>query len=184
MTLTRLSDNRQLTFAQVAAAPIPPQAIAWVGGELFPRIAAYWPNSAGHFNAAIVTSVEIWCRAVLGFKSPQIVMAVDTLALDPARQFAPRPAEVRAQLLEMFPPPETTPEHRPPARNISIRAIEMQAEAIVFSAHKARLGSAAKASEAVTPEEVDAEHVRLVAFYRGQGVEITDRFRSRLDDPN
>lgn len=176
------SENRSLSLSleQVAAAPIPPKMIVWVGGELFPRLAAYWPNSAGHFNAAIVSSVEIWCRALLGFKAPQIVMGVDTLALDPARQFAPRPAEVRAKLLEMFPPPAVTPEQPARERTISIRAIEMQAEAAIFAKYRAQLKSADKASEAVTVEEVAAERDRLLAYYAEQGVKVTAQFKSIL----
>lgn len=175
------SENRSLSLEQVAAAPIPPKMIVWVGGELFPRLAAYWPNSAGHFNAAIVSSVEIWCRALLGFKAPQIVMGVDTLALDPARQFAPRPAEVRAKLLEMFPPPApAAPAGRPVERTIAIRAIEMQAEATIFGKYKAQLGSAEKASAAVTDEEVAAERERLIGYYTEQGVKVTAKFKSIL----
>lgn len=183
MTMIALSDEKRgYSLAQVASADIPPAAIAWVGGELFPRLAAYWPNSAGHFNKAIVTSVEIWCRGILGFAANQVVMAVDTMALDPARQFAPRPAEVRAQLLEMFPAPVAEQPPRVDKRTISIRAIEMQAEATIYAAHRARLGCHEKASAAVTAEDVDAEHCRLVAYYRGQGIEITNQFKSILGD--
>lgn len=176
------SENRSLSLSleQVAAAPIPPKMIVWVGGELFPRLAAYWPNSAGHFNAAIVSSVEIWCRALLGFKAPQIVMGVDTLALDPARQFAPRPAEVRAKLMEMFPPQAPAAADRPVERSIAIRAIEMQAEATIFGKYKAKMGSAEKASAAVTDEEVAAERERLIGYYTGQGVKVTAQFKSIL----
>lgn len=180
MISMNLSENRVLTLPQVAAATIPPKAIAWVGGELFPRLAAYWPNSAGHFNAAIVTSVEIWCRGVLGFKPAQIVMAVDTLALDAARQFAPRPAEVRAQLLEMFPPPAVTSEQPAREREISIRAIEVQAEATIFGKYRAQLKTTDKASEAVTVEEVTAERDRLLTYYAEQGVKVTAQFKSIL----
>lgn len=181
MTLTQSSGNALAIPAQAVAA-IPPQAIAYVGGHLFSLLAAAWPASANHFNNNARSSVEIWCRCVQGFSMVQIESVINTMALDSGRQFAPRPAEVRDALLAAYPPPAAAPAATKVGPTISRRAVEMQAEATVYTRHKAALGCSAKASAAVTREEVEQEEARIRADLARLGVPVTDRFRSCMDD--
>lgn len=172
--------NRSGSQLQAAATSrIPEQAIAWVGGHLFGLLAAAWPASANGFNNNVRHSVELWCRCVHGYSKDQILEVVNTLALDPGRQFAPRPAEVRDALAAAFPKPAPVPKV---GVSISRRAVEMQAEATVYTRHKAALGCPNKASAAVTREEVEQEEDRIRAELARQGVPVTDRFRSCMDD--
>lgn len=82
------------------------------------------------------------------------------LADDAGRQFAPRPAEVKATILQRNPVPKSAPV----GSQVSLRACEMQAEARVYVRDRE-----------VTDEAVQAELQPLLAQLRREGVTITGR---------
>lgn len=154
------------------AEQIPPQVIAWVGGHLLPTLAAHWPVSASQFNGNVRATVETWCRAIKGFNREQILAAVERIAKEPERNFAPRPAELTHTMNLMFYTPAASVIWSG-TREFSIRGIEMCSEAKVFQRHLARLGCVEKASEAVTPAEVLKEVDLMRERLLSEGVKIT-----------
>lgn len=154
------------------AEQIPPQVIAWVGGQLLPTLAAHWPVSASQFNGNVRATVETWCKAIKGFNRDQILAAVERIAKEPERNFAPRPAELTHTMNLMFHTPAPSA-FQPGQRVFSIRAIEMCSEAKVFQRHLARLGCVERASAAVTPAEVLVEVDLMRERLLSEGVKIT-----------
>ena len=75
-------------------------------------------------------------------------------------EFAPRPAEVKASILQR----NTVPKSAPVGRQVSLRACEMQAEALVYVRDRE-----------VTYEAVQAELQPLLAQLHREGVTITGR---------
>ncbi|MHC6657029.1 hypothetical protein [Aeromonas salmonicida] len=97
--------------------------------ELLPLIAGIWPASANQLDSN-ARGVALACgRLLRGFNAQQIREAVLQLGEDADRQFAPRPAEVRAVIVNACFEPKPAPAIRP---QISIRACEMSAEVRVF----------------------------------------------------
>ena len=96
--------------------------------ELLPLMAGIWPASANQLDSNARGVALAWGSMLRGFNAQQIREAVLQLGEDADRQFAPRPAEVRAAILRNNPAPRAAPV----GRQVSIRACEMEAEVRVF----------------------------------------------------
>lgn len=182
MTRTNLLDNRAVGGVSTQNDTGPLSAtVAWVGAELFGLMAAAWPVSASQLNNNARGAVDMWCAAIRGFTAKQVIEVVNVMAMDPDRQFAPRPAEVRAALLAAFPRPVEAPKETLAKRVISIAAIRMGAEATIYTRAVAKLMAEgvddyrAKASAMVTPEKVAAMVERSRAKLEADGVIITGK---------
>lgn len=132
----------------------------FLADELLPLMAGCWPASASQLDANARGVAMAWGVQLRGFTAQQIREAVLELADDAGRQFAPRPAEVKATILQRNPVPKSAPV----GRQVSLRACEMQAEALVYVRDRE-----------VTDEAVQAELQPLLAQLRREGVTITGR---------
>ncbi|MFM5226558.1 hypothetical protein ACET93_15450 [Aeromonas veronii] len=101
---------------------------AFMAEELLPMMAGLWPASANHLDANARGVALAWGGVLRGFTPAQIREVVLDMAADIDRQFAPRPAEVRAAILRNNPVPRTAPA----GRQVSLRVCEMEAEVRVF----------------------------------------------------
>lgn len=134
----------------------------FLADELLPLMAGLWPASANQLDSNVRGVAMAWGLQLSGLTPDQITEAVLELAGDTSRQFAPRPAEVKAAILQRNPVQKCAPA----GRQISIRACEMQAEARVYVRDRQ-----------VTDEAVQAELQQLLAELRSEGVTITGRIR-------
>lgn len=132
----------------------------FLANELFPMMTAFWPASANQLDSNTSNTAQAWALMLRGFPVGQVREAVVVLAEDASRQFAPRPAEVKAAILQRNPVPKCAPA----GRFISIRACEMQAEARVYVRDRQ-----------VTDEALQAELQQLLAELLSEGVTITGR---------
>ena len=161
MTITPSSDmavrhQGGLPTEQRTADPI----ALFLANELFPMMTAFWPASANLLDSNASNTAQAWALMLRGFPVGLVREAVVVLAEDASRQFAPRPAEVKAAILQRNPVPKCAPA----GRFISIRACEMQAEALVYVRDRE-----------VTDEAVQAELQPLLAQLHREGVTITGR---------
>ena len=101
---------------------------AFMAEELLPMMAGLWPASANQLDSNVRGVALAWGSLLRGFNAQQIREAVLLLGEDADRQFAPRPAEVRAEILRNNPVPRTAPA----GRQVSLRVCEMEAEVRVF----------------------------------------------------
>ncbi|MDX7609464.1 hypothetical protein [Aeromonas caviae] len=134
----------------------------YLADELLPLMAGLWPASANQLDGNVRGVAMAWGLQLSGLTADQITEAVLELAGDTSRQFAPRPAEVKAAILQRNPVPKCAPV----GRQISIRACEMQAEARVYVRDRQ-----------VTDEAVQAELQQILTELRSEGVTITGRIR-------
>ncbi|MGL6581100.1 hypothetical protein ACSZNR_07070 [Aeromonas caviae] len=132
----------------------------FLADELLPLMAGCWPASASQLDANARGVAMAWGVQLRGFTAQQIREAVLELADDAGRQFAPRPAEVKAAILQRNPVPMSAPV----GCRVSLRACEMQAEARVFVRDRQ-----------VTDEAVQVELLQVQAELRREGVTITGR---------
>ena len=132
----------------------------FLADELLPLMAGCWPASASQLDANARGVAMAWGVQLRGFTAQQIREAVLELADDAGRQFAPRPAEVKATILQRNPVPKSAPV----GRQVSLRACEMQAEARVYVRDRE-----------VTDEAVQVELLQVQAELRREGVTITGR---------
>lgn len=130
--------------------------------ELLPLMAGLWPASANQLDGNVRGVAMAWGLQLSGLTADQITEAVLELAGDTSRQFAPRPVEVKAAIMQRNPIPKCAPS----GRQISNRACEMLAEARVYVRDRQ-----------VTDEAVQAELQQLMAELRSEGVTITGRIR-------
>jgi len=135
---------------------------AFIAEELLPLMAGSWPVSANQLDANARGVALAWGGVLRGFTPAQIREVVQDMAADVERQFAPRPAEVRAEILRRL--PATTKPSRAPRLEISIRACEMEATVIVLQ----RDGD-------VASDAVRVELERVLAEKRQRGFTITGR---------
>ncbi|MBS2781717.1 hypothetical protein KFO27_09335 [Aeromonas salmonicida] len=134
---------------------------AFMAEELLPLMAGSWPASANQLDANARGVALAWGGVLRGFTPAQIREVVQDMAADADRQFAPRPAEVRSEILRRLSaaaPVEST------RLAISIRACEMAATVIVLQ----RDGD-------VTSDAVQAELDRILTDRRQRGYTITGR---------
>ena len=86
----------------------------FLADELLPLMAGSWPASANQLDANARGVALAWGGVLRGFTPAQIREVVQDMAADVERQFAPRPAEVRAEILRRQ--PATAAPTRPPIR--------------------------------------------------------------------
>lgn len=96
--------------------------------ELLPLMAGLWPASANQLDSNARGVALAWGSMLRGFNAQQIREAVLQLGEDVERQFAPRPAEVRAAILRNNPVPRAASV----GRQVSLRVCEMEAEVRVY----------------------------------------------------
>ncbi|NLR37466.1 hypothetical protein HG695_21965 [Aeromonas hydrophila] len=123
--------------------------------ELLPLMAGLWPASANQLDSNARGVALAWGSMLRGFNAQQIREAVLQLGEDADRQFAPRPAVVRAAILRNNPVPRAAPV----SRQVSLRVCEMEAEVRVYLRDRC-----------VRAEEVVAELQRVLAEKAHQGV--------------
>lgn len=130
--------------------------------ELLPLMAGLWPASANQLDGNARGVALAWGRLLRGFNAQQIREAVLQLGEDADRQFAPRPAEVRAVIVKAA-PAATVAQGGP---YLSIRACEVIAEARVFQRDRA------VPADAVARElqQVLVEKVHQGAVVMGRGL--------------
>lgn len=161
MTTTLPSNVTSLPANQDAPA-MSDRMAAFIAEELLPLMAGSWPASANQLDANARGVALAWGGVLRGFTPAQIREVVQDMAADVERQFAPRPAEVRAEILRRQ--PATAAPTRAPRLEISIRACEMEATVIVLQ----RDGD-------VTSEAVQVELDRILTERRQRGYTITGR---------
>ncbi|MCQ4052333.1 hypothetical protein [Aeromonas sp. SG16] len=135
---------------------------AFIAEELLPLMAGSWPASANQLDANARGVALAWGGVLRGFTPAQIREAVMCMATEAERQFAPRPAEVLAEIFRRQ--AATAAPTRAPRLEISIRACEMEATVIVLQ----RDGD-------VTSEAVQVELDRILTDRRQRGFAITGR---------
>lgn len=121
-------------------------------------MAGLWPASANQLDSNARGVALAWGSMLRGFNAQQIREAVLQLGEDVERQFAPRPAEVRAAILRNNPVPRAAPV----GRQVSLRVCEMEAEVRVYLRNR----SAPAEAVAAELQKVLAEKVR-------EGVSVT-----------
>ncbi len=133
---------------------------AFMAEELLPMMAGSWPASANHLDANARGVVLAWGGVLRGFTPAQIREVVLEMAADVDRPFAPRPAEVRAEILRRLPPVRTKPRQLV----FSIAACQMEATVTVLQ----RDGE-------VTRDALKIEMERILTDRRQRGYTITGR---------
>ncbi|QSR53898.1 hypothetical protein AHOnP31_11495 [Aeromonas hydrophila] len=91
--------------------------------ELLPLMAGLWPASANQLDSNARGVALAWGSMLRGYNAQQIREAVLQLGEDTDRQFAPRPAEVRAAILQR----STAFRSATASYQVSMRACEMMA---------------------------------------------------------
>ncbi|MNG11268.1 hypothetical protein D3C84_947970 [compost metagenome] len=133
---------------------------AFMANELLPLMAGSWPASANQLDANARGVALAWGGVLRGYTPAQIREVVLDMAADVDRQFAPRPAEVRAEILRRLPPVRTKPRQL----EFSIAACQMEATVTVLQ----RDGE-------VTSDAVKIEMERILTDRRQRGYTITGR---------
>ncbi len=129
--------------------------------ELLPMMAGSWPASANQLDANALGVALAWGGVLRGYTPAQIREVVLDMAADVDRQFAPRPAEVRAEILRRLPPAVRTKPHQ---LVFSIAACQMEATVTVLQ----RDGE-------VASDAVKIEMERILTDRRERGYTITGR---------
>jgi hypothetical protein len=133
---------------------------AFMAEELLPMMAGSWPASANQLDANARGVALAWGGVLRGFTPAQIREVVLDMAADVDRQFAPRPAEVRAEILRRLPPVRTKPRQL----EFSIAACQMEATVTVL-----------QRDGIVTRDAVKVEMERILTDRRQRGYTITGR---------
>lgn len=128
MTTTLRSSETTALSASGDALQVSARMSVFLAEELLPLMAGLWPASSNQLDSNARGVALAWGSMLRGFNAQQIREAVLQLGEDADRQFAPRPAEVRAAILRNNP----VPPMEPVVRLVSIRACEMEAEVRVF----------------------------------------------------
>ncbi|WP_324018116.1 hypothetical protein [Aeromonas caviae] len=128
MTTALRSDEATALSAPGDALQVSARMSVFLAEELLPLMAGLWPASANQLDSNARGVALAWGSMLKGFNAQQIREAVLQLGEDVERQFAPRPAEVRAAILRNNPAPRVAPG----GRQVSIRACEMEAIVRVF----------------------------------------------------
>lgn len=155
---TALRSNETTTLsATVDALQVSARMSVFLAEELLPMMAGLWPASANQLDSNARGVALAWGSMLRGFNAQQIREAVLQLGEDVERQFAPRPAEVRAAILQRSAASRATPA----GCQVSMRACEMMAEARVFQRERAAPADA-----------VVRELQQVLAEKRRQGIEV------------
>ncbi|MFQ2892409.1 hypothetical protein ACK3YL_02545 [Aeromonas caviae] len=160
MTTALRSDEATALSAPGDALQVSARMSVFLAEELLPLMAGLWPASANQLDSNTRGVALAWGSMLKGFNAQQIREAVLQLGEDVERQFAPRPAEVRAVIVKAA--PVATVAQGGPC--ISIRACEVIAEARVFQREQA------------VPADAVAEELRLVLAEKvRQGVSVVGK---------
>ncbi|MFB2866273.1 hypothetical protein [Aeromonas sp. MdU4] len=162
MTMIRLCNVAALP-AKLEPPLVSDRMAAFMAEELLPMMAGSWPASANQLDANARGVALAWGGVLRGFTPAQIREVVLDMAADVDRQFAPRPAEVRAEILRRFPTTSAT-RSKSPRLVISIAACEMEATVTVLQRDRVANGNA-----------VQAELDRIVTDRCERGYIITGR---------
>lgn len=157
MTTALRSDEATALSASGGALQVSARMSVFLAEELLPLMAGLWPASANQLDSNARGVALAWGSMLKGFNAQQIREAVLQLGEDVERQFAPRPAEVRAAILRNNPVPRAAPV----GRQVSLRVCEMEAEVRVYLRDRC-----------VPAEEVAAELQRVLAEKARQGVNV------------
>lgn len=157
MTTALRSDDATALSASGDALQVSARMSVFLAEELLPLMAGLWPASANQLDSNTRGVALAWGSLLRGFNAQQIREAVLLLGEDADRQFAPRPAEVRAAILRNNPVPRTTPV----GRQVSLRVCEMEAEVRVYLRDRS-----------VPAEEVTAELQKVLDEKGRQGVNV------------
>lgn len=162
MTTALRSDEATSLSAPGDALQVSARMSVFLAEELLPLMAGLWPASANQLDSNARGVALAWGSMLRGFNAQQIREAVLQLGEDADRQFAPRPAEVRAAIVKAA--PVATAAQR--GSCISIRACEVIAEARVFQRDRA------VPADAVARElqQVLVEKVHQGAVVMGRGL--------------
>ncbi|WP_368188768.1 hypothetical protein [Aeromonas sp. R7-3] len=160
MTTALRSDDATALSASGDALQVSARMSVFLAEELLPLMAGLWPASANQLDSNTRGVALAWGSLLRGFNAQQIREAVLQLGEDADRQFAPRPAEVRAVIFKTV-PADTVSQSSP---SISIRACEVIAEARVF-----------QREHSVPADAVTRELEQILAEKYQQGVEVTGR---------
>ncbi|MFQ1928716.1 hypothetical protein ACK34T_04240 [Aeromonas veronii] len=160
MTTTRPSNVTALPAMQEQPL-VSDRMAAFMAEELLPMMAGLWPASANYLDANARGVVLAWGSLLRGFNAQQIREVVLLFGEDADRQYAPRPAEVRAEILRRLPPAVRT---KPRQLVFSIAACRMEATVTVLQ----RDGE-------VTSDAVKIEMEQLLTDRRQRGYTITGR---------
>lgn len=159
MTTTRPSNVAALP-AMLERSLVSDRMAAFMAEELLPVMAGSWPASANYLDANARGVVLAWGGVLRGFTPAQIREVVLDMAADVERQFAPRPAEVRAAILQRSP----AFRYAPAGCQVSMRACEMEAVVRVFLRDRS------------VPADAVARALELVLAEKYQScVEVTQR---------
>ncbi|MFQ2225840.1 hypothetical protein ACK32Z_02880 [Aeromonas hydrophila] len=157
MTTALRSSQATALSAPGDALQVSARMSVFLAEELLPMMAGLWPASANQLDNNARGVALAWGSMLRGFNAQQIREAVLQLGEDVERQFAPRPAEVRAVILRNNPVPRTASV----GRQVSLRVCEMEAEVRVYLRDRS-----------VPAEEVAAELQRVLAEKARQGVSV------------
>ncbi|WP_279452602.1 hypothetical protein [Aeromonas hydrophila] len=157
MTTALRSDEATALSASVDVLQVSARMSVFLAEELLPLMAGLWPASANQLDSNARGVALAWGSMLRGFNAQQIREAVLQLGEDADRQFAPRPAEVRAVILRNNPVPRTASV----GRQVSLRVCEMEAEVRVYLRDRS-----------VPAEEVKAELRKVLAEKARQGVSV------------
>lgn len=149
---------------QTSALSLPGDALqisarmsVFLAEELLPLMAGLWPASSNLLDGNARGVALAWGSLLRGFNAQQIREAVLDMAADVDRQFAPRPAEVRAAILRNNPVPLTAPV----GRQVSLRVCEMEAEVRVYLRNRSAPAEDVAAELQVVLEEKAREGVTV-----------------------
>ncbi len=157
MTTVLRSDEATALSASGDVLQVSARMSVFLAEELLPLMAGLWPASANQLDSNARGVALAWGSMLRGFNAQQIREAVLQLGEDADRQFAPRPAEVRAAILRNNPVPRAVPV----GRQVSLRVCEMEAEVRVYLRDRS-----------VPAEEVAAELQRVLAEKARKGVSV------------
>ncbi len=99
MTTALRSSETTALSAPGEALQVSARMSVFLAEELLPLMAGLWPASANQLDSNARGVALAWGSMLRGFNAQQIREAVLQLGEDVERQFAPRPAEVRAAIL-------------------------------------------------------------------------------------
>ncbi len=126
---TALRSNQTTTLSTPGdALQVSARMSVFLAEELLPLMAGLWPASSNQLDGNARGVALAWGSLLRGFNAQQIREAVLQLGEDADRQYAPRPAEVRAAILQRSPAFRSAPA----GGQVSMRACEMEAEVRVF----------------------------------------------------
>lgn len=160
MTATHLCNPAAMPAVR-GTMQVSPGMTMFLADELLPLMAGLWPASANQLDGNVRGVAMAWGLQLSGFTADQITDAVMDLASETNRQFAPRPAEVKAVITASMAAAQPV---EPTGQTISIRACEMIAEVRVL-----------KREGAAPAERVAAELASLQTSLHQRGVTITGR---------